>query len=166
MKPLGATRCEATPVVLADAGVENVNAQVDELVTTGVLRRVLAFTELKFSNSMSRTEHPLRHFDEHRVDLCFRKSAEVSHISVRATGPARQNIATIPTVPWIANCLSSNGIMCVFCSYFHFLLRRLLFHEGYFPLSLWKRVATIAMVSDNTCDCGLFCAEPAPQVSD
>jgi len=32
--------------------VENVNAQVDDLITTGVLRRVLAFTELKFSNSM------------------------------------------------------------------------------------------------------------------
>src|SRR6266550_2917913 len=40
------------PVVLADAGVENVNAQVDELIITGVLRRVLAFTELRFSNSM------------------------------------------------------------------------------------------------------------------
>jgi hypothetical protein len=38
--------------VLADAGVENVNAQVDELINTGVLRRLLAFTELKFSNSM------------------------------------------------------------------------------------------------------------------
>jgi len=48
----GATPCESTPVVLADAGVENVNAQVDELITTGVLRRVLAFTDLKFSNSM------------------------------------------------------------------------------------------------------------------
>ena len=41
-----------TPVVLADAGVENVNAQVDALIETGVLRRLLAFTELKFSNSM------------------------------------------------------------------------------------------------------------------
>jgi hypothetical protein len=39
-------------VVLADAGVENVNAEVDKLITTGVLRRVLAFKELKFSNSM------------------------------------------------------------------------------------------------------------------
>jgi putative transposase len=29
-----------------------VNAQVDALISTGVLRRVLAFTELKFSNSM------------------------------------------------------------------------------------------------------------------
>jgi putative transposase len=29
-----------------------VNAQIDELITMGVLRRVLAFTELKFSNSM------------------------------------------------------------------------------------------------------------------
>ena len=48
----GATPSETTPVVLADAGVENVNAQVDDLVTTGVLRRVLALTELKFSNSM------------------------------------------------------------------------------------------------------------------
>ena len=47
-----ATRSAAVPVVMADAGVENVNAQVDELITTGVLRRVLAFTELQFSNSM------------------------------------------------------------------------------------------------------------------
>jgi putative transposase len=37
--------------VLADAGVENVNAQVDDLITTGVLRRVLAFPELTLSNS-------------------------------------------------------------------------------------------------------------------
>ncbi len=48
----GATRSAGAPVVLADAGVENVNAQVDELIATGVLRRLLAFTELKFSNSM------------------------------------------------------------------------------------------------------------------
>jgi putative transposase len=47
-----ATPSESTPVVLADAGVENVNAQVDDLITSGVLRRVLAFTELTFSNSM------------------------------------------------------------------------------------------------------------------
>jgi hypothetical protein len=47
-----ATPSATTPVVLADAGVENVNAQVNELITAGVLRRVLAFTELKFSNSM------------------------------------------------------------------------------------------------------------------
>jgi putative transposase len=43
---------DTTPVVLADAGVENVNAQVDALISTGVLRRMLALTELKFSNSM------------------------------------------------------------------------------------------------------------------
>ena len=47
-----ATRSDTMPVVLADAGVENVNAEVDDLISTGVLRRVLAFTELKFSNSM------------------------------------------------------------------------------------------------------------------
>jgi hypothetical protein len=32
-----------------------VNAQVDALIHTGVLRRLLAFTELKFSNSMIET---------------------------------------------------------------------------------------------------------------
>ena len=48
----GAIRSANAPVVLADAGVENVNAQVDELIATGVLRRLLAFTELTFSNSM------------------------------------------------------------------------------------------------------------------
>jgi len=47
-----ATLSDAAPLVLADAGVENVNAQVDELIITGVLRRVLALTELHFSNSM------------------------------------------------------------------------------------------------------------------
>ena len=48
----GATPSMTTPVVLADAGVENVNAQVDELVAPGVLRRVLAVTELQCSNSL------------------------------------------------------------------------------------------------------------------
>src|SRR5215470_8825940 len=48
----GATPSKTIPVVLADTGVENVNAHVDALITTGVLRRVLAFTEVKFSNSM------------------------------------------------------------------------------------------------------------------
>src|SRR5262245_12139107 len=48
----GATPSETMPVVSADAGVEDVNAQVDKLMTTGVLRRILALTDLKFSNSM------------------------------------------------------------------------------------------------------------------
>jgi hypothetical protein len=47
-----ATPSATTPVVLADAGVENVNADVDDLIAAGVLRRVLALTELQFSNSM------------------------------------------------------------------------------------------------------------------
>ena len=41
-----------TPMVLADGGVENVNKNVDELIESGLLRRVLALTELRFSNSM------------------------------------------------------------------------------------------------------------------
>ena len=47
-----ATHTGSVPVVLADAGAENVNAQVDALIATGVLHRLLALTELKFSNSM------------------------------------------------------------------------------------------------------------------
>ena len=48
----GAVGLTTAPVVLADAGVENVNAAVDALIETGVLRRLLAFTELRFSTSM------------------------------------------------------------------------------------------------------------------
>ncbi len=40
------------PTVLADAGVENVNAKIDELIGSGVLKRVLAMTEIAYSNSM------------------------------------------------------------------------------------------------------------------
>jgi putative transposase len=58
---------DTAPVVLADAGVENVNAQVDALIHTGVLRRLLAFTELKFSNSM--TEALWRSLKHHWLSL-------------------------------------------------------------------------------------------------
>jgi len=37
---------------MADSGVENVNGQVDELLDTGKLRRVLAQVEVSYSNSM------------------------------------------------------------------------------------------------------------------
>jgi transposase InsO family protein len=40
------------PTVVADSGVENVNEQVDRLVETGVLNRILALVEVGFSNSM------------------------------------------------------------------------------------------------------------------
>jgi transposase InsO family protein len=40
----GATRSTRAPLVLSDAGVENVNAQVDALIQAGALRRLLAFT--------------------------------------------------------------------------------------------------------------------------
>jgi hypothetical protein len=49
----GATPSDTTPVVLPDAGVANVNAQVDALISTGIAAPGLAFTYLKFSNSMS-----------------------------------------------------------------------------------------------------------------
>ena len=40
------------PMLLVDGGVENFNAAVDQLVDTGLLRRVLAQTEISFSNSL------------------------------------------------------------------------------------------------------------------
>ena len=40
------------PTVMTDAGVENVNKDVDELIDSGFLKRVIAQTELNFSNSM------------------------------------------------------------------------------------------------------------------
>ncbi len=40
------------PTLLADGGVENFNKAVDELVNSGLLRRVLAMTEITFSNSL------------------------------------------------------------------------------------------------------------------
>jgi transposase InsO family protein len=40
------------PMLLVDGGVENFNSAVDELVETGLLKRVLAQTEITFSNSL------------------------------------------------------------------------------------------------------------------
>ncbi len=39
-------------MLVVDGGVENFNEQVDELIETGVLRRVLAQTDVTFSNSL------------------------------------------------------------------------------------------------------------------
>ena len=41
-----------TPTVLVDGGAENFNGAVDELVHSGLLRRVLARTEITYSNSL------------------------------------------------------------------------------------------------------------------
>jgi putative transposase len=40
------------PLLLADGGIENFNGAVDELIRSGVLSRVLAQTEIAFSNSL------------------------------------------------------------------------------------------------------------------
>jgi hypothetical protein len=42
----------AAPRLLADAGVENRNRWIDELMAAGLFQRVLAMTEIRFSNSM------------------------------------------------------------------------------------------------------------------
>ena len=40
------------PTLLVDAGVENFNSAVDELVDSGLLQRLLAQTDISFSNSL------------------------------------------------------------------------------------------------------------------
>ena len=40
------------PTLLADAGVENFSSAVDELVGSGLLRRLLAQTDISYSNSL------------------------------------------------------------------------------------------------------------------
>jgi putative transposase len=51
-----------TPTLLADGGAENFNGAVDELINSGLLNRVLARTEITFSNSMIESWwHVLKH---------------------------------------------------------------------------------------------------------
>ncbi len=40
------------PTVLTDGGVENFNSAVDELIESGLLKRLLAMTEITYSNSL------------------------------------------------------------------------------------------------------------------
>jgi transposase InsO family protein len=48
----GALNHQGSPTLVADAGVENVNAGVDGLIESGLLSRVLALRDVTFSNSM------------------------------------------------------------------------------------------------------------------
>ena len=43
---------DGTPTLLADGGIENCNKSVDELVDSGLLNRLLAGTEIHYSNSL------------------------------------------------------------------------------------------------------------------
>jgi len=48
----GTVSAEDLPTLVADGGVENVNAGVDGLIESGLLRRVIALKDVMFSNSM------------------------------------------------------------------------------------------------------------------
>lgn len=43
---------DETPTLLTDGGVENYNEAVDDIIASGLLKRVLAQTEIQFSNSL------------------------------------------------------------------------------------------------------------------
>ena len=46
------SKTSGKPMVLVDGGVENFNSAVDKVIETGLLKRVLAQTEITFSNSL------------------------------------------------------------------------------------------------------------------
>ena len=48
----GAVARDESPTLVADAGIENMNAGVDEFIESGLLSRVLALRDVTFSNSM------------------------------------------------------------------------------------------------------------------
>ena len=43
---------DGTPTLLTDGGVENFNSAVDKLIESGILVRLLAMTDIMFSNSL------------------------------------------------------------------------------------------------------------------
>jgi putative transposase len=49
---VGVSEAGRSPMLVVDGGVENFNGDVDKLIKSGVLRRVLAMTEIEFSNSL------------------------------------------------------------------------------------------------------------------
>ena len=49
---IGGAGAERPPNLVVDGGIENFNGDVDELISSGVFRRVLALTEIEFSNSL------------------------------------------------------------------------------------------------------------------
>jgi len=46
------TGTQSPPMLMVDGGIENFNTRVDEMIASGLLRRVLAQTEVSFSNSL------------------------------------------------------------------------------------------------------------------
>ncbi|MFC1642178.1 hypothetical protein ACFL5O_05740 [Myxococcota bacterium] len=49
---VGVADADKPPMLVVDGGVENFNGDLDKLIKSGVLRRVLAMTEMEFSNSL------------------------------------------------------------------------------------------------------------------
>jgi putative transposase len=43
---------DPVPALFADGGVENANDKIDDLIGSGILRRLFAMTDIRFSNSM------------------------------------------------------------------------------------------------------------------
>jgi hypothetical protein len=69
------TPVDTSPTLFADAGTDNVKAQIDGLLGSGALRRVLAITGIGFSNS--------------RIESCGGRSSTSGSSSTRWTASRR-----------------------------------------------------------------------------
>jgi len=99
--------------VLADAGVENKNGPVDALIASGLLKRLLAQTEIRFSNSMIEAWwrclkhqwlylHPLDSMAKVRSLVEFHVAehhSRVPHCAFRGQTPDEMDLGTGAAVP-------------------------------------------------------------------
>jgi len=82
------------PIVVADSGVENVNGEVDALVGSGCLRRVLVQVEVLFSNSMieawwDRSSHYPLAFCGPSKSRCWASGSRIRRIARTKAFPPR-----------------------------------------------------------------------------
>ena len=89
---LDAGKCMTSgkPLVLVDGGVENFNSAVDKLVESGLLKRVLAQTDITFSNSLIESwwrvvKHQWLYLNTLVVDFagCNRPTSSIGRIMTR-----------------------------------------------------------------------------------
>ena len=109
----GAVAGDGSPTVVADAGVENVNADVDGLIVSGMLSRVLALRDVTFSNSMIEAwwrtlKHQWLFLNTLDTTAAVRRlvafyvaahNTEIPHSAFRGRGPTRCTMVGARRVP-------------------------------------------------------------------
>jgi hypothetical protein len=75
-----------------DSGVENLNTQVDALVASGTIQRIIAQVDVVFSNSMieswwRRLKHGIRHSRDRRPMKCISVKGAIYQTSSTKLAP-------------------------------------------------------------------------------